>query len=70
MMLLTMRQTKYLKQHHLRLIDGYKAIVHFSTFFGEASALARGEYGNVFYASSGTNSWNKVYKITVNRVSD
>ena len=67
MRLLTMAQTKYLKQHHLRLIDGYKKIEEFSAFFSEASALARGEYGNVFYAARGTNQWDRVQKITTTR---
>jgi len=68
--LLTMVQTRYFKEHHLKDIEGYDKIENLSTIYVEASALKRGEYGNVFYASSGTNSWNKVYKITVNRVSD
>lgn len=67
MRLLTMVQTRYLKQHHLKGIDGYDEIEHFSNFFVEASALTRGEYGNVFYASMGTNQWNKVQRITVKR---
>jgi len=66
--LLTMGQTRYLKQHHLKGIEGYDEIENFSTFFVETSALERGEYGNVFYASRGTNPWNKVHKITVQRV--
>ena len=48
-------------------LDGYDEIERFSNFFVEASALKRGEYGNLFYASTGTNPWNKVYKIIVQR---
>ena len=70
MRLLTMVQTRHFKQHHLQGIEGYDKIENLSTIFVEASALKRGEYGNVFYASSGTNPWNKVHKITVKRVSD
>jgi len=66
--LLTMGQTRYLKEHHLKGIDGYDKIDKFSNFFVEASALKRREYGNVFYASKGTNPWNKVHKITVQRI--
>lgn len=65
--LLTIGQTRYLKEHHLKGIDGYDKIENFSNFFVEASALKRREYGNVFYASRGTNPWNKVHKITVQR---
>jgi len=66
--LLTIGQTRYLKEHHLKGIDGFDKIEKFSNFFAEASALKRREYGNVFYASRGTNPWNKVHKITVQRV--
>ena len=52
----------------MKSIDGYDKIEKFSNFFVEASALKRREYGNVFYASRGTNPWNKVHKITVQRV--
>jgi len=65
--LLTMVQTRSLKEHHLKDLDGYDKIERFSNFFVEPSALKRGEYGNLFYASTGTNPWNKVYKITVQR---
>jgi len=66
--LLTMGQTRYLKEHHLKDLDGYDEIERFQNFFVETSALKRGEYGNLFYASKGTNPWNKVHKITVKRV--
>ena len=66
MRLLTMVQTRYLKQHHLKGIEGYDEIENLSNFFVETSALKRDEYGNVFYASRGTNPWNKVHKVTVN----
>ena len=66
--ILTMGQTRYLKEHHLKSIEGYDKIENLSNFFVEASALKNGEYGNVFYASRGTNPWNKVQRITVKRV--
>ena len=66
--LLTVGQTRYLKASHLRELDGYEGIDRFNTFFADVSALERREYGNVFYASMGTNSWHKVHKVTVERV--
>lgn len=65
--LLTVGQTRYLKTQHLKDLDGYDSIDRFSMFFSDLSALQKGEYGNVFYASSGTNPWNKTYKIIVER---
>ena len=66
--LLTVGQTRYLKRRHLRGLDGYHGIARFSTFFAEASALERREYGNMFYASMGTDPWQKAHKVTVDRV--
>ena len=65
--LLTVGQTRHLKTSHLRGLDGYDDIDRFTAFFVEASALERREYGNVFYASTGTNSWHKLHKVTVER---
>jgi len=65
--LLTVNQTRYLKTSHLRGLDGYDDIDQFSAFFVEASALERREYGNMFYASTGTRSWHKLHKVTVER---
>jgi len=64
---LSMGDTTYLKERYLRELDGYEDVERFDCFFAEASALKRGEYGNVFYASKGTNPWEKVYKVTVER---
>ena len=66
--LLMVGQTRYLKKHHLRDLDGYDGIDRFTAFFADVSALERREYGNVFYASMGTDSWHKVHKVTVERV--
>jgi len=63
--LLTHEHTKYLKEQHLRGLDGYAKIDVFNCFFAEASALEGGEYGRVFYASNGTNPWERAYKLTV-----
>ena len=65
--LLTVGQTRYLKASHLKGLDGYDDIDRFTALFVEASALERREYGNVFYASTGTNSWHKLHKVTVER---
>ena len=68
--LLSRGDTTYLKERYLRGLDGYEDIERFDCFFSEASALERGVYGNVFYASMGTNPWEKVYKVTVERSRD
>ncbi len=65
--LLTVNQTRDLKANHLRGLDGYDDIDRFTAFFAEFSALERREYGNVFYASTGTRSWHKLNKVTVER---
>ena len=65
--LLTVNQTRYLKTSHLKGLDGYDDIDQFTAFFAEASALERKEYGNMFYASTGTGSWHKLHKVTVER---
>ena len=65
--LLSRSYTTYLKERYLRGLDGYEDIERFNTFFAEAKALTRGEYGNVYYASMGTNPWAKLYKVTVKR---
>ena len=65
--LLSMSDTNRLREHYLKGLDGYEDIAQFDCFFAEASALENGEYGKTFYASKGTNSWEKVYKITVER---
>ena len=66
--LLTLSQTKYLKEHHLRGLDGYEEIERLKAFFASSSALERRVYGHVFYASMGTNPWDRVYKVTAERV--
>jgi len=66
--LLTIGQARYLKEHHLKGLDGCEGVERFTVFFADASALERREYGNTFYVSMGTNPWNKVQRVTVERV--
>jgi len=66
--ILTIGQTRYLKEHHLKGLDGYEGIERFTVFFADASALESRKYGNKFYVSMGTNPWNKVQKLTVERI--
>jgi len=68
--LLTVNQTRHLKADHLKGLDGYDDIDQFTAFFAKASALERKEYGNMFYASTGTRSWHKLHKVTVERFKD
>jgi len=63
--LLTIAQTRYLKERHLKEIAGYDKIEGFSAFFSDFSALEKREYGNTFYASHGTNPWEKTYRLKV-----
>jgi hypothetical protein len=62
---LTMSQTRYLKENYLRGLDGYEALGHLPTFFAKSSRLRSGYYGNVLYASPGVNSWERLYKVTL-----
>ena len=66
--LLTIGQTRYLKEHHLKGLDGCEGIERFTVFFADASDLERKEYGNTFYVSVGTNPWNKIKRVTVGRL--
>lgn len=65
--LLTIGQTRYLKEHHLKGLYGCEGVARYWIFFADVSALERSEYGNTFYVSVGTNPWNKVQKVTVER---
>jgi len=62
---LTMSQTEYLKENYLRGLDGYEDLGHLPTFFAKSSRLRLGYYGNVLYASPGVNSWERLYKVTL-----
>ena len=61
--LLTQGQTKHLKENHLRELDGYEKIEAFSCIFADRNSLSERLYGTVFYASKGTNPWDRVYKV-------
>lgn len=63
--LLTLGQTKYLKDKHLKGLDGYGEIDRFGNFFADRSYLENRRYGNVFYVSMSTNSWERAYRVTV-----
>jgi len=64
-LLLTMSQTRYLKENYLRGLEGYEALGHLPAFFAKSSKLRLGYYGNVLYASHGVNPWERLYKVTL-----
>ena len=64
--LLTRGEARYLKEQ-LKALDGYEGIKGFGTVFAKFSALEYGRYGNVLYFSMGTNPWEYVKKITIDR---
>jgi len=64
--LLNSGDARYLKDQ-LKVFDGYGEIEGFGSVFARFSALENGRYGNVLYFSMGTNSWEYVKKITVDR---
>ena len=61
---LTRPQTNYLKDQ-LSWLDGYEKIDVYNTFFAKFSALQHRKYGNVFYCSAGSNSWDNIHQVTV-----
>jgi len=64
--LLNNGDARYLKDK-LKVLDGYEEIKGFGTVFARFSALEYGRYGNVLYFSPGTNQWEYVKKITIDR---
>lgn len=64
--LLNSGEARYLKEQ-LKALDGYEEIEGFGTVFAKFSALEYGRYGNVLYFSMGTNSWDNVEKVTIDR---
>jgi len=64
--LLNNGDARYLKDK-LKGLDGYEEIKGFGTVFARFSALEYGRYGNVLYFSPGTNQWEYVKKITIDR---
>jgi len=63
---LTHRQMNHLKEQ-LKFLPGYEQIERYEIAFVYFSALFQGTYGNVFYFAMGTNPWERVYKIEVDR---
>ncbi len=61
---LTRTETIHLRDY-LKGFEGYEKLDNYEFFFMPLSALARGEYGNVFYISGGTNSWDYVKRVTL-----
>lgn len=64
--LLNSGEARYLKEQ-LKEMDGYDEIDRFGSVFAKFSALEYGRYGNVVYFSPGTNQWDYVKKITIDR---
>lgn len=64
--LLNSGEARYLKEQ-LKEMDGYDEIDRFGAVFAKFSALECGRYGNVLYFSLGTNQWDYVKKVTIDR---
>jgi len=64
--LLNSGEARYLKDQ-LKVLDGSEEIERFGTIFAKFSALENGRYGNVLYFSLGTNQWDYVKKVTIDR---
>lgn len=64
--LLNSGEARYLKDQ-LKVLDGYEEIEGFGSVFARFSALEYGRYGNVLYFSMGTNQWDYVKKVTIDR---
>ena len=61
---LSQTETSYLKKL-LKHLGGYEVMNNLNTVFAKFSAIKSGRYGDVFYFSMGSNSWNNVLKVTV-----
>ena len=64
--LLNSGEARYLKDQ-LKVLDGYEEIEGLGTVFARFSALEYGRYGNVLYFSMGTNQWDYIKKVTIDR---
>ncbi len=62
--LLSRNETIYLRSY-LVGFEGYEKLLGYECFWVEESILARGEYGNIFYISIGTNSFDYVKRVTL-----
>ena len=61
---LSQSETSYLKSL-LKCLGGGERLERYNTVFSKFSALENGRYGEVFYFSMGSNSWDNVRKVTV-----
>jgi len=61
---LSQSETSYLKSL-LKCLSGGEGLERYNTVFSKFSALEHGRYGEEFYFSMGSNSWDNVRKITV-----
>jgi len=59
-------EARYLKDQ-LRGLRGFELIDDLGTVFAKFSTLEYGRYGNVLYFSPGTNQWDYVKKVTIDR---
>jgi len=64
--LLNSGEARYLKEQ-LKALYGFEEIDGFRTVFAKFSALEYGRYGNELYFSMGTNQWDYVKKVTIDR---
>ena len=64
--LLTRQESSHLRSY-LRGFEGHEKLDGYEYIFVKSSVLARGEYGNIFYISHGTNSWDLVKRVTLDR---
>lgn len=62
--LLTRGETRYLKSYLIGF-DGWEKVDEYRCVFVTASSVNRGEYGNIFYVSNGSNSWDLVKRVTL-----
>ena len=64
--LLNSGEARYLKDQ-LRTLRGFELIEDLGTVFAKFSALEHGRFGNIIYFSLGTNQWDYVSKVTIDR---
>lgn len=60
--LLSRGEARHLRSY-LRGFEGCEKVDEYRCLFVTASALKRGEYGNIFYVSHGSNSWDLVKRV-------
>lgn len=60
--LLSQGEARHLRSY-LRGFEGSEKVDGYHCLFVNASAIKRGEYGNIFYVSNGSNSWDLVKRV-------